>query len=104
MKLNNPFLFIVSSCPAVSDPVVISDSQSVLVDDIFPEASITLLGVPMIQSFAVGIEVSREYSAALLNESLLPCFAGWSFPEWCVLIVVGSNHFCKYASLGKQNR
>ena len=61
--------FLVLSCPIVGGPAVISNVQSILVKHVFPEHSIRPQVPHEVPSFAVGVEVSREGSAALPNDS-----------------------------------
>jgi len=61
---------MIFSCPVVRGFTIISNLQTIVINHIFPERSIPVHLVPWVPSYAMCIEVSREDSATLPNDSL----------------------------------
>jgi len=87
-QVDDRLAFLVLSCPMLGGPAIISKLQSILVNHVFPESSIPLHVASWVPSFAVGIEVSREDSAALPNDSLPVQLSRQSLSRMRVLLVL----------------
>ena len=91
-QVHDQLAFIVLSCSTVGTPAVISNFLSTSIHHVFP-ASIIPLHLPCwIPSFAVGVEVLSNDSAALSNDSQQGQLSCRSLPRLPVPLIVNIDY------------